>query len=207
MLAGSAWAGWLDTPDRLRLAGIGDEMVVNGTPMEVRSFTAAEPMEQLLDDVRRSWDANPEHRSVVRTKVGTWTVLNQTLGQEHRSFQVREAGGKLEGFVALTSPQRARAPKVAVPLPPQLKPVSVIDSRDNGKLSQQVIAVSGRSADATATALEAALAAQGWKRHVMKRGQGNVLFSANRGGQEFDATISAQQNGALVMMNTVIGNK
>jgi hypothetical protein len=205
--AGPALAGWQDTPDNLPLGKLGDALVVNGVPMEVRSFATAAPMAKLLEDVRVSWERHPDRTSVTRTRVGDWTVLNQRIGQEHRSLQVRTANGGIEGFVALTSPQKKREPRMTVRLPAAMTAVSVIESDDGGRLSQQVIATSKRSADATAAALEQALKAQGWQRHVLKRTSAGVLFAANRNGQQFDANISVQKQGALVMMNTIVGNK
>lgn len=207
MLPCVALAGWQDVPDHLRLGAVGDSLAINGTPVQIRTFTSDLPIQQLVEEVRISWERNPERTSVVRTKVGEWTVLNQRLGKEHRSFQVRPAADGLEGRVALTSPQLARAPRVAVQLPASMTAVSIIDSVDDGRKSQQVIAVSTRSAEATAAALETTLKAQGWHRHVLQRGRGALVFSANRNGQELDANISAQKSGALVMMNTIIGNR
>lgn len=206
-IAGPALAGWQDTPDALPLGKLGDSLVVNGVPMEIRSFATAAPMGKLLEDVRVKWERHPDRTSVTRSKVGDWTVLNQRVGQQHRSLQVRAANGGIEGFVALTSPQKKREPRMSVRLPAAMTAVSVIDSEDGGKLSQQVIAVSKRSADATAAALEQSLKTQGWTRHVMQRTKGGVLFAANRNGQQFDANISVQKQGALVMMNTIVENK
>ncbi len=200
---GSAQAGWQDTPDALQMQAMGDELRVNGVPMEVRGFTSNLPMEELLKQVQTSWQMANKN-TVKRTSMTAWTVLNQTTGSEHRSFQVREsAPGKSDGFLALTSPQRARDPKTAVTLPPDLTPVSIIDSRDQARVSQQVIAVSPRSVDATANSLEAALKAAGWQRHVRQKKDNTLLFSANKGQLEFDARLQAQSNGTLIMMNTI----
>jgi hypothetical protein len=207
LASGPALAGWLDTPDHLRLGAVGDALVVNGMPVQIRTFTATVPMTALLEEVRIGWERHPDRTSVTRTRLGEWTVLNQRVGQQQRSFQVRPVAGGVEGRVALSSPREAREPRVAIGLPASMTPVSIIDSVDAGKRSQQVIAMSNRSADATVAALEATLKAQGWQRHVLQRAQGGTLFSANRGDQQFDANISAQKNGALVMMNTIIGNK
>jgi len=197
-----ARAGWQDTPDTLRLQAVGDALRVNGTPMQVRAFVSAQPMEALLRDVQSGWERNRDRTSVTRDKVGSWTVLNQTVGAQHRSFQVREGGGRLEGYVSLTSPREARAPKLAVALPSGMTAVSIIDSMDEGRASQQVIAVSTRSVEASAQALEATLKASGWERHVYRKSGQGLTYAANKGGQEFDAVISSQKNGSLVMLNT-----
>lgn len=206
-LPAAATAGWQDTPDSLALAPLGDSMVVNGTPMQMRRFNTTMPADELLQQVQANWERGRVRGSVTRSQVAGWTVLNQTLGPEHRSFQVRPSGAGLEGMVALTSPQLRREPTLAVPLPAAMTAVSVIDSTDQGKLSQQVIAFSSRSVEASAQALEAALRARGWTRHALRKSADGVLLAANRGEQQFDATVSPQRNGAMLMMNILIRNR
>jgi len=202
-----AWAfgaNWQDIPDTIALQHMGDSMVVNGIPMSVRAFNTNLPSEQVVQLVQNAWERNKDRTSVIRTSMPPWTILNQTVGKEHRSFQIRPGKkGGFEGFVALTSPELAREPRPAIRLPSGLTPVQIVDSVDNGRSSQQIIAVSTRSIEATSAALEANLKAAGWQRHVMKKDGNTVVFAANRNGREFDAILTAEARGAMVMMNTV----
>ncbi|SHH24903.1 hypothetical protein [Massilia sp. CF038] len=196
-----AHAGWQDTPDSLHLQPVGEHMKVNGTPMEIRAFSSTVPVAQLLDTVEAEWKRSG---MVTRTVASTWTVLNQTVGEQHRSLQVRTGGAATDGFVALTSPKQARPPKLAIALPSDVTAVSIVDSSDQGKTSQQVIAVSRRSPSATVNALESTLRGQGWQRQHLHINAKGAVFSANRGDEQFDATLSAQRAGSLLMMNTII---
>lgn len=196
-----ARAVWQDVPASLQLEPVGDSLRLNGTPMQIRAFRSDAPMEKLLRDVQDSWQRS-NRGSVTRTEMSTWTVLNQTVGDEHRSFQARPSGpGHTEGFVALTSPRQAREPKPAVRLPSDMTPVSIVDSVDAGRSTQQLIAVSPRSVDASASALEAQLKAAGWERHVLKRNGSSVVFAANKGARQFDATLNAKKAGSLILIN------
>ena len=202
LLALPAGAAWQDVPDIIKLQQMGDKMVVNGIPMTVRAFNTTIPAEQVVKMVQESWDRNRDRTSVTRTNMPPWTVLNQTIGTEHRSFQIKASThGGYEGFVALTSPSLAREPKPLIRLPPEVTPVQIIDSVDNGRNAQQIVAVSKRSMEATGAALEASLKAAGWERHVMKKNPRTLVFAANRKGQEFDAILTAEKNGAMVMIN------
>lgn len=196
-------AQWQDIPEAIVLQTMGDRTVVNGIPMSVRAFNTRLPAEEVVQLVQSSWERNKDRTSVTRTSMPPWTVLNQTVGREHRSFQIKpDRHGGFEGFVALTSPEQAREPKPAIRLPAGMTALQIVDSVDNGRTSQQIIAVSNRSIDATAAALEASLTASGWQRHVMKKNAGTVVFAANRNGQEFDAILTAEKRGAMVMINT-----
>jgi hypothetical protein len=196
-------AQWQDIPEAIVLQTMGDRMVVNGIPMSVRAFNTRLPAEDVVQLVQSSWERNKDRTSVTRTSMPPWTVLNQTVGREHRSFQIKpDRQGGFEGFVALTSPQQAREPKPAIRLPAGITALQIVDSVDSGRTSQQIIAVSDRSIDATAAALEATLKASGWERHVMKKDARTVVFAANRNGQEFDAILTTEKRGAMVMINT-----
>lgn len=203
MLAVPAAATWQELPDALALQAVGSSIRLNGTPMQIRAFASAVPMETLLRQVQAKWE-RPGLGSVSRTAVASWTVLNQEVDGESRSFQVRPAvGAGVEGFVAVTSPKLTRTPQVAVRLPPDITAVSIIDSLDQNRVSQQVIAVSRRSAEASAQSLDSSLKAQGWQRHVFKKSGQSVVFAANKGSQQFDATLSSQKGGSIIMMNTL----
>ncbi len=196
-------ANWQNTPDSLHLGAVGDSLRLNGTPMQIRAFKSLMPIDTLLLEVEQSWKRS-NRSDVTRTVIPGWTVLNQTVGEEHRSFQVRPSGpGQIEGFVALTSPKLHREPKPVIRLPSDMTAVTIIDSVDAGLSSQQVIAVSPRSLDASANAIEFHLKAAGWERHVYKKHGDSVRFAANKGSQQFDATVSMQKNGSLIMFNVL----
>jgi hypothetical protein len=204
LAAGAAAAGnWQDLPDSLQLQAVGDTLRMNGTPMTIRAVSSRQPIETVLREVQANWEKPHNSAPVKRTEGPNWSILNQTVGDQHRSFQVHQKGDLVEGFAALTSPKLTREPKLGLRLPPQMIAMQVVDSVDNGKASQQVTAVSRRSVDISASALETALKAEGWKRHIYKKQGDAVLVSANRGDEQFDAILSAQKAGALVMINIV----
>lgn len=203
----SAWAsaasGWQDMPDALALEAVGDSLRMNGTPMTIRAFQSMQSAEALLREVQANWERNPRHAPVLRTQMQLWTVLNQTVGAQHRSFQVRTNGTQVDGFVALTSPAETRTPVPALRLPPQVETLQIIDSSDQGRASQQIVAVSRRSADATALSFDQALKADGWQRDRPTKHGNGLRLSANRGSDQFDAILTAQATGSLVMINIV----
>ncbi len=202
-----AWAyaadGWQDMPDMLALESVGDTLRMNGTPMTIRAFHSTQSAEALLRAVQLNWERDPRHEPVVRTQMQIWTVLNQAVGAQHRSFQVRTNGTDVDGFVALTSPAETRAAVPALRMPAQVETLQIIDSSDQGRLSQQIVAVSRRSVDATALSFDQALKAEGWQRDKMQKQGSTMRLSANRGGEQFDAILSAQKTGSLVMISTV----
>jgi len=193
---------WQDIPGSLELEPLGDSLRMNGTPMSIRAFRSRQTPDAILREVEANWALDPGRQPVHRNNIPNWTVLNQSIGDRHRSFQVREQNGISQGFVAVTSPRETREPILIVRLPTQVLPMQIIDSIDAGRVSQQVVAVSKRSVDVTAAAFGEALKAQRWTTSTLKKQGDLVRLSANRGSEQFDAVLSAQKSGALIMINT-----
>ncbi|AMP00718.1 hypothetical protein CAter282_2884 [Collimonas arenae] len=208
LFSNPAWSGWLDTPDSIDLQSVGDDVRFNGTPMSMRYFVSPSSTEEVIAQFKQAWERGHVRGSVVDSKLGSWAVLNQSLGDTHRSVQVRPApNGGVEGYVALTSPTLTREPQLRVRLPSDLQVVSVMESSDQGRGSQQVTAMSRRSLDGISMSMQNALRSAGWNIKVAKRDANSARLSADKGKQEFDAVLTAAQKGTAVMMNTVFDGK
>ena len=204
LAAGPATAGWQGAPDILRLENVGDEIQVNGTPMMVRRFETDQPVDAILGYFSQEWSNEASARPVKRTKLGPWTVLNQDIGDRHRSLQVREQGpGALEGLLAVTSPTMHKEPVLTIRLPADFAIVSVVDSSDQGRSAQQIMARSNQSLTNIDNALEAQLRMSGWSSPQRRKTATSLMISANRGDAQFDAIINANAGGALGIFNVV----
>lgn len=200
---------WQVLPGGFNSQSVADEMRLNGVPMKIISVNSKLPLEKALAEVKRSWSLQPGAANIERTTLGQWQVLNQRYGEQHRSLQLREAGNdSVEGYLALSSPAQTREPKPAIRLPSDVQTVSITESQDGSKQAQQIVAVSPRSVDAIASAIESSLRAEGWKKQVNRKESGVIYFSADRNKdkltQEFDARVMPQKNGTLIFMNTLL---
>jgi hypothetical protein len=207
LLSAAAAAGWQGAPEILRMESVGDEIRVNGTPMVVRRFEASQPADAVLGYFAHEWSDEPSAQPVTRTKLGVWTVLNQDVGDRHRSVQVREmAPGTIEGLVAVTSPALHREPVLAVRLPLDFSIVSVVDSKDQGRTAQQIMASSHQSLTNIENAIEAQLRTAGWSTPQHRKTANALMISANRGDAQFDAVINTQGGGSIGLFNIVGGS-
>ncbi|WP_211471225.1 hypothetical protein [Collimonas humicola] len=203
-----AVAGWLDSPDSIKLQNVGDETRLNGTPMTMRYFVSQRPLEEVIRQFQDAWERGHVRGSVINSKIDRWTVLNQSLGDTHRSVQVRAAAdGGVEGYVALTSSKQTREPQLRLRLPSDVEVVSVLESSDQGRGSQQVIAVSRRALDGVSMSLQNALRAAGWTVKVASHDVSGARLSADKGKQEFDAALTQEARGTSIMMNMVFDGK
>jgi len=208
LVSATAAAGWQGAPEVLRMESVGDEIRVNGTPMLVRRFEASQPADAVVDYFDHEWSNEPYAKPVQHTKLGTWTVLNQDIGDRHRSVQVRElAPGTIEGLLAVTSPALHREPVLAIRLPLDFSIVSVVDSTDQGRVAQQIMASSHQSLNIIDNAIESELRTSGWSTPQRRKTANALLISANRGDAQFDAVINAKAGGAIAIFNIVGGSR
>jgi hypothetical protein len=206
LVTSAAAAGWQGAPEILRMESLGEEIRVNGTPMLVRRFEASQSVDTVLTYFERDWSADPSSQPVRHSKLGDWTVLNQDIGDRHRSVQVRDASpGSIEGLLAVTSPSLHREPVLAVRLPAGLSIVSVVDSTDQGRAAQQIMASSRQSLDNIGNAIESELHASGWTTPQRRKSPNALMISANRGDEQFDAIINANPGGSMAIFNIVGG--
>jgi len=202
----AAAAGWQGAPESLRLESVGEEIRVNGTPIIVRRFEASESADAVLEYMKRDWSAAPSAAPVHHSTLGDWTILNQDIGDRHRSVQVRETSpGSIEGLLAVTSPALHRDPVLSIRLPAVLSMVSVVDSVDQGRAAQQIMASSRLSSSNVGNALESQLRTSGWTTPQRRQSPKALLISTNRGDAELDAIITVNGGGSMAVINVVGG--
>lgn len=206
MLPCLAHAGWQDLPDQIQSQPLADSMKINGVPVNARALSTTLSPEDAIKQVEEKW-SHTEHAGILKhAKLGEWLVLNQGLEKAHRSVQFRTTANGTEGFAAVTDTEHGVTARPAITLPADLVPVSIIDTVDGARHSQQIIAVSRRSIDSTTDVLEGSISDAGWKRHVRKKVDTTIRYAANKGPLELDALIQAQKHGSMVMINTITSN-
>lgn len=84
-------------PDDVRLFPIGEQLIVDGMPMQLRGFLSDRSPAQLLETWRRSLGP-----AVVENTVGTTRVLGKNENRFYITVQIRAAGKGSQGTVAIT---------------------------------------------------------------------------------------------------------
>ena len=84
-------------PDDVRLFPIGEQLIVDGMPMQLRGFLSDRSPAQLIETWRRSLGP-----AVVENTVGTTRVLGKNENRFYITVQIRAAGAGSQGTVAIT---------------------------------------------------------------------------------------------------------
>jgi hypothetical protein len=126
---------------------VGQDMVVNGLPVQIQQVSSPDSIETLLGRVERAWkDAG---FAVKRQSVGPWQVLSALSDDCLTTLQLRAAGGTV-GLFAIGQPHKnkgrgALVKRSGVVLPSGAHVVSVVAAGDGPRDSTTITINSKRS--------------------------------------------------------------
>lgn len=186
--SGLALASWpvIEPPPGANVEWVGDDMKLNGVPMQIRRFTSSMTVAEIMAFYRVRWK---ERISPVENTVGEWSVIGRQSGDFYLTVQVKQSdrGGsegllgvsRLPAFASGSGPTfDARFPKME-----GTEVVSDMDSNDKGKLGKTLILKNDYSVQSNASYYQSVLPAQGWKRNESyggMRGDKHLLYFQRR---------------------------
>ncbi len=137
----------LPLPAGAHSAAVGDELILNGTPMLIRPFTVARSEAEVAAHFRRALGAR-----AVETRVGDATIFGRPDGAGFLTVELRPSpGGGVRGFVARTkAPAAAAGAADGDLLPPGSRVLSRMDSRDGAARSRYLIGLNHGDVNANA---------------------------------------------------------
>ncbi len=144
----------------------GKQMIYNGVPMSIRTFSVDKPPEDVLRYYEREWQARHVGESV-RTSQGEVEVLGFRVDDVYYSIQASAKDGGTSGALVVTGALEnyEHSRKTEFPLPSNTQVVTRMEAYDRGKVSETITVTSERRVDALVDETLAVLAAQGWQIH------------------------------------------
>ena len=178
------------------LAGpsVGQDIVVNGLPVQIQQVSSREQPGVLTDRVEAAWRA--AGFDVKRRSVGPWSVVSALSEQCLATLQLQDSSGSV-GFFAISQPDKAKAVRMQrdVPLPPGAHVVSTVSARDGPRTSTITTLTAGSSVNDTRDHFLGGLGQAGWgslRAHGLRRpgsmSEAQVL-SAQRGAEMLQVVI------------------
>lgn len=132
-LAPAAFACPQTLPPGLQAESVGEQMVVNGLPMQIRQVTAKGTPEEVLERVERAW--KDEGHEVKHHRAGEWQVISAHTPECLATLQLMARQGSF-GYFGIGEPTREQAwlPKrLGIKLPGNIQLGSSVDSTDSGR--------------------------------------------------------------------------
>lgn len=211
-LSASEWPT-IEAPPGASVQWVGDDIVLNGVPMQIKAFSSGAVPEQVLAFYRGLWGGGP--RPPVENRVGEWSVIGRQVSDFYMTVQVKsgaETGS--EGFMGVSRlPQLRETPERDSDFPRLggTQVISDMKSRDIGKKAHTLIMQNGYSVQSNVQFYESAMPARGWKQTQSKevdsgtagRDGGFVLFF-NRRKEACHIVVNRSSAGdTLVVVNMV----
>jgi hypothetical protein len=122
---------------------VGQQLLVNGLPMQVKGFLSPEPAARLVDWFRASLGS-----PLVENRRGLGTILGRAEGTYYLTVQIEPAGSGARGLVALTDvprmmashgETRAEEARWQARLPAGMRILSLVRALDGGRTSEHLV--------------------------------------------------------------------
>ncbi len=145
---------------------VGQQMVVNGLPLQIQQVASKESLPDLLGRVERRWrDAGFD---VKRHGVEPWQVVAALSDQCLTTLQLRSVNGQSVGFLGIGDVSRTKdravvVRKADVPLPTGASVVSSVAAADGPRTSTTTVVTSRRSATEVRDEYLMSLPGAGWR--------------------------------------------
>ena len=190
----------------LRGPAVGQDLVVNGLPVQIQSVSSPDPVQAVMDRVERAWkEAGHEVR---RRQLGPWTIVSALSDQCLSTLQLMPRGGAV-GLFAIGNPARARTTAVqrGIGLPPGAEVVSTVSARDGARTGVTTTLLLRGTVTEAALFFKHRLEVDGWTA-VRTLGlqapnslQRSATVSGQRSGEVVQIAIVPSRLGAMAVVN------
>lgn len=178
---------------------------VNGVPLELRDREIPAARADLAAALLVRWQASGAAAPLAMQREGQ-TLIGRQRGSLHETITLSDAGrGRTHVLVAVRdlAVPVSTAPRLPLALPVGQRVLQVIEQGSGAGQTRTYILGSTRDASVALSQLQRALGTAGWSSRVARPGGGAGTASAlwaERGLERLDAVISAESDGARIVL-------
>ncbi len=196
----------IPVPPKSQVEWVAEDLRYNGLPMRVQRFESKVSAQEILAYYRAHWSKGELQPK--QMKAGEWDVISMPHGPFFMTVQVKDVkGGFSEGRIGVSAldgkvikPQAEFLPK-----PSGSTVISVVESKDPGRSSRQVILANGLTISSNASYYEGELTFQGWKKlqgnSTNQGGLSDGYFAIyQKGKEQIDVAVSRHSDGLHTMI-------
>lgn len=207
-LCNPLWASsWpvLAPPPQSRAATVGEEMTLNGVPMQARQFVSDLSPKAVLQHYRNLWGEGKDKS--VENKVGKWQVIGKRSGDYYLTVQVKPGvAGKSEGLLGLSMLPQAKITRKEFLMPAGSIILSDLGSKDGPNVGRNIVLANHHSPEVNANFFKERFVAEQWKIDI---GYGKQVNEKNRAlfftrGTDYAVLTIARQNSDTVVIVNVV---
>lgn len=202
-------ADWpaIDVPPKSHVEWVGQDMKMNGVPLQVQKFDSALRVDEVLTFFRTHWGTQEQKKSVENVH-GAYTVIGRRQGDFYFTAQIKpSAQFGSEGFLSVSKLPSMPKPDLSpgdLPVNSGTRVLSVFESNDAGKSSRQVMLANRDSVQSNVRFYEAALESRGWTKKQSAAAKNlaadNNLSYFQKGNQELNMEILRQPRSTLTLI-------
>ncbi len=186
---------------------VAPEIGFNGVPMQIKELHSKEPPERVLEFYRERWKRN--RAGSMEQDLPGWRVISTVDERCIYSVQVQPKGGGTLALLGVTRllerGAQVRQPGAGFPMLPGSSVFNDIAHKDGAKNARTVALYNKHSQRANVNFYRTSLAWAGWVPLVDKAipGEQAHVLVMKRGYEETSVTITAREDGVMVIANTV----
>jgi hypothetical protein len=198
-------------PQGMKSVWVGEDIVQNGIPMQIQSFTYGGTVESLLSFYKTQW-AKPQASEIpgfLVQQAGEWTIISHLETSEMTLVQVK--AGNDNNSIGYISQATLGASSDVVELIrefPKMNGTDVIsatESTDANKDTTTLILSNSFSVDSNSQYYKNKMKSMGWKYiHGAEQENTNVLLFNGKDSQA-EIAISKNKNGTTIIFANVVG--
>lgn len=200
-------------PPSSNVQWVGKDMVQNGVPMQIQSFSSDSGVADVLAYYRDNWNTGSKFQAV-ENNVGDWQIIGKQVGDYMLTVQVKNGStSSSEGYMAISKLPVFDGDSKLDESFPRLGGTSVVSdtrSNDDGKKAKTLILQNSYSVQSNISFYEANLPSKGWqKRQSRPSGKSDVpghVMYFERSGEACHIVINQDRNGKTVTLVNLSNN-
>ena len=216
MFAGAVYAdSWprVESPPNAHVEWVGDNIVQNGVPMQIKSFRTESGVTDVIDFYKSQWAS--EVTPPVLNTLGEWSIIGHKVGDYYVTVQAKTGSGEAaEGFIGVSQLPGASKPGPRSDFPRMggTDLVSSTDTTDGARSAKTIVMENSFSVESNVSFYESNLSSEGWTLLQSRRANpaetgadGHILYF-NKRKQTCHIVVSPAKTGSTMVVANIVTN-
>ena len=199
--------GKFPAPGWLGVVLIADEMVINGLPSQVQTFTSDKSIDTLLDFYRKRWLGTPAYKE---SRAVPWHIIAKYDGRFLYTVQVRQENTfRISGYLAMADLQGMQEKKRQKETVPQMSGTAIVNdstTHDSDRTGRALILTNSYSTESNSLFYRNYYADRGWEKLMDTGSNDATVMSFSKGEKETRLVIGRHNGATQIIMNTTEEN-